>query len=186
MKQLQLEPGKGRLLISEPFLNDDFFHRSVVLLAENSENGTMGFILNKPVGHNVHELINDFPEFESEVYFGGPVDNQSLFFIHTIPHLIGSSFEIGGGIHYGGDFEKLREMVSLAMVQPDQIRFFAGYSGWDAGQLDFEMKEDSWLVFERPPKLLEMKPENLWGELLRKTHSEKAIWSNYPEDPNLN
>jgi putative transcriptional regulator len=77
MKQLQLAPGKGRLLISEPFLNDDFFHRSVVLLAENSENGTMGFILNKPVGHNVHELINDFPEFESEVYFGGPVDNQS-------------------------------------------------------------------------------------------------------------
>jgi putative transcriptional regulator len=186
MKMNLLPPNKGRIMLSEPFLQDSFFKRAVILLAENSEKGSMGFILNKPVGYQIHELISEFPEFDSPVYFGGPVESNSLFFIHTVPDLIDSAFEIGDGIHYGGNYEKLRNMVAMGMVQPDQVRFFAGYSGWDSGQLDFEMEEDSWLVFERPKTLLHMRPESLWSELLKQSHSKMAIWSNYPEDPNLN
>lgn len=186
MKHNLLLPDTGRILVSEPFLNDSFFRRSVILLAQNSEKGSMGFILNKPVGYNIHELINDFPEFDCPVYFGGPVESNSLFFIHTIPHLVESAFEIGGGIHYGGNFQKLKKLISLGLIKPHQIRFFAGYSGWDSGQLDFEMQEDSWLVFERPAHLLDMKPESLWGDLLKQSNSEMAIWSNFPEDPSLN
>lgn len=186
MKRNTLAPATGRILLSEPFLNDSFFRRSVILLAQNSERGSMGFILNKPVGYNIHELINDFPEMDNQVYFGGPVESNSLFFIHTIPQLIDSSFEIGGGIHYGGDFNKLKKLATVGLIKPHQIRFFAGYSGWDSGQLDFEMQEDSWLVFDRPKELLEMEPENLWGDLLKQTKSELAIWSNFPEDPTLN
>jgi putative transcriptional regulator len=186
MNHSLLNPEKGRILLSEPFLNDSFFKRSVILLAENTVEGSMGFILNKPVGYSIHELITDFPEFDSPVYFGGPVESNSLFFVHTIPQLIDSGFEIGGGIHYGGNFGKLKQLVSAGVVKPQDIRFFAGYSGWDAGQLDFEMNEESWLVFERPTQLLDMKPESLWGDLLKKSNSEMAIWSNYPEDPNLN
>lgn len=179
-------PEKGQILLSEPFLEDDFFKRSVILLAEDGQQGSMGFILNKPVGYRVHEVLNDFPEFDSEVYLGGPVENQSLFFIHTVPQLIGSAFEIAGGIHFGGNFEKLKEMVGLAMIQPEQIRFFAGYSGWDAGQLRHELEEQAWLIFDRPGKLMEMKPDDLWGALLRTTRNEKAIWSNFPDNPELN
>jgi putative transcriptional regulator len=186
MEHHRLAPAKGRILISEPFLDDSMFQRSVILLAENTDKGSMGFILNKPVGYKIHEVLNDFPEFASEIYLGGPVDNQSLFFIHSVPHLIDSSFEIGGGIFFGGDFDKLKSMIRLDLIRPDQIRFFAGYSGWDAGQLDFEMKEDAWMVFERPGQLLQMKAENLWGSFLRTTNSEKAIWSNFPENPELN
>jgi putative transcriptional regulator len=181
-----LEPQKGRILLSEPFLDDDYFNRSVVLLAEKTEQGSMGFILNKPIGYHIHELITDFPEFEAKVYWGGPVNNNALFFIHALPDLIGSHFEIGGGIHYGGDFEKLKQLIPAALIDPDKIRFFAGYSGWDAGQLDAEMRDDAWMVFERPAELLSTSPQLLWGDLLRSTHSEKAIWANFPENPNLN
>jgi putative transcriptional regulator len=87
MKMNLLPPDKGRILLSEPFLHDSFFKRSVILLAENSDKGSMGFILNKPVGYQIHELIAEFPEFNSPVYFGGPVESNSLFFIHTVPHL---------------------------------------------------------------------------------------------------
>lgn len=179
-------PVKGQILLSEPNLEDDIFKRSVILLAEDSDQGSMGFILNKPVGYRIHEVINDFPEFDSAVFLGGPVDNQSLFFIHTVPQLIGSSFEIAGGIHFGGDFNKLKELISIALIEPEQIRFFAGYSGWDSGQLRHELESEAWMIFDRPDTLLQMKSEELWGSLLRTTRTEKAIWSNYPENPELN
>jgi putative transcriptional regulator len=178
MKQRPLAPEKGRILLSEPFLNDSFFKRSVILMAENTENGSMGFILNKPV--------SDFPEFDAQVYFGGPVESNSLFFLHTVPDLLGFSFEIADGIYYGGHYDKVKQNAGLGLLKPNQIRFFAGYSGWDTGQLDFEMDEESWMVFERPRELLQMKPESLWGELLKQSHSEMAIWANYPDDPSLN
>jgi len=186
MKRENLLPATGRVLLSEPFLNDSYFKRSVVLLARSESNGAMGFILNKPVGYSIHELLNDFPEFNSPVYFGGPVESNSLFFIHTIPHLIESSFEIEGGIHFGGNYSKIKHLAGLGLIKPHQIRFFAGYSGWDSGQLDHEIEEDSWLVFNRPEKLLDMNPITLWGELLRHSKSDLAIWSNFPEDPTLN
>ncbi|MEX1188749.1 MAG: YqgE/AlgH family protein [Bacteroidia bacterium] len=186
MKPRQLAPEKGRILLSEPFLTDSFFKRSAILLAENTENGAMGFILNKPVGYVINELITDFPEFDAQVYFGGPVESNSLFFIHTVPDLLGFSFEIEDGIFYGGDYDKVKKYASLDLLKPSEIRFFAGYSGWDTGQLDFEMEEDSWLVFDRPETLLQMKPESLWGELLKQSRSEMAIWANYTDDPSLN
>jgi putative transcriptional regulator len=185
MKALS-NPIKGSLLISEPFLEDDFFNRSVILLAEQTSLGSMGFILNKPVGYAVHELLEEFPEFDAPVYFGGPVENNALFMIHTVPQLIGSAFEIAGGIHYGGDFDKLKELVPLGIIKPNQIRFFVGYSGWDAGQLDHEMKEESWLIFDRPSAILDLEPEALWGSLIRNSESEKAIWFNFPDNPTLN
>jgi putative transcriptional regulator len=186
MKKRLLSPEKGRILIAEPFMSDNYFVRSVILIAENNTRGAMGFILNKPVGYKIHELIQDFPEFDSPVYFGGPVDSNSLFFIHRIPQIIGSSFEIGDGLYYGGNFKKLKEAIQSGIVQTDDVRFFAGYSGWDAGQLDFEMMDDSWLVFDKPSNILQTSVQDLWGALLKTTGSELAIWSNYPEDPNLN
>jgi putative transcriptional regulator len=186
MKSNILSPASGRVLLSEPFLNDNYFKRSVVLLAKSDAEGSMGFILNKPVGHAIHELVNDFPELNSPVYFGGPVEKNSLFFIHTIPHLIESSFEIDGGIYFGGNFEKIKHFAGLGLISPHQIRFFAGYSGWDSGQLDHEIDEDAWLVFERPHKLMEKNPVSLWGELLRHSKSNLAIWSNFPDNPTLN
>ena len=186
MKSNNLKPETGRVIVSEPFLEDDFFTRSVVLLARVEESGVMGFILNKPLGNFVYEIIDDFPEFESPVYYGGPVDHDSLFFIHSIPELIGSHFKVGEGIYFGGDFEKLQHMIVSGLIEANQIRFFVGYSGWDSGQLDHELSSDCWLVFERPRQLLNLEVKSLWGELIRSTHSDLAIWSNFPEDPTEN
>lgn len=176
----------GRVIVSEPFLDDDFFTRSVVLLARMEDSGSMGFILNKPLGNFVHEIIDDFPYFEAPVFYGGPVENESMFFIHSIPNLIGFNFQIDQGLYFGGDFEKLKHLIVAGIIQQHQLRFFVGYSGWDSGQLDHELSEDCWFVFERPEILLEMEVKSLWSELIRSTHSEIAIWANFPEDPSQN
>jgi len=58
---------QGRILISEPFLSDTYFHRSVVFLTEHSEEGSVGFVLNKPVDLSVNDVLNDFPEIEEHI-----------------------------------------------------------------------------------------------------------------------
>lgn len=186
MKKSVQQPQKGHLLISEPFLNDDYFKRSVILLAENSASGSLGFILNKPLGYFLHELIKNFPESEFPVYLGGPVENNSLFFIHRLPQLIPNGFYIHNGWYYGGDFKQVKQAVALGLIKQNDIRFFAGYSGWDPGQLDHELKTESWFVFNQPDDFIKLSTERMWGEILRINHSEMAIWSNFPDDPTLN
>jgi putative transcriptional regulator len=186
MKTQNNIPEKGTLLLSEPFMSDSFFKQAVVLLADKNDKGALGFILNKPVGYYVHELIQDFPEFDAPVFFGGPVDSNSLFFIHKNPEKIKGGNEIGNGWFFGGNFNQIKKMVGLGLLDADDVRFFAGYSGWDAGQLDFEMEDDAWLVANEMFSTMTMKPETMWNELMRKSNSQHAIWSNLPENPELN
>ena len=87
MKKLS-KPGQGSLLVSEPFLLDSYFKRAVVLLSEHDSQGTLGFILNKPTDVKLNEAVDDFPEFDVPLYFGGPVETDTLFYIHTVGELI--------------------------------------------------------------------------------------------------
>lgn len=186
MKFGNRNPKKGNLLLSEPFMNDAYFKQTVVLLADKNEKGALGFILNKPIGYYVHELIQDFPEFDAPVYFGGPVDSNSLFFIHRLPDKIIGGNEITQGWYFGGNFEEIKKHIRLGLLKPDDVRFFAGYAGWDAGQLDFELDENAWLIASDCEEFMVMNPNTMWGDLLRQTRSNLAIWSNLPENPQLN
>jgi len=182
-----IPPASGRILISEPLLQDFYFKRSVVLLADHSEEGTFGLILNKPVDVRFNEVIKDFPNFNASLYLGGPVQTSNLYFIHTLGDLIGGSMKIQDGLYWGGDIEKVKEMMMLNQITPLNSRFFIGYSGWVSKQLDRELDENSWVVSSASTEQLIMgNPEYLWRDIVRTLGKEFALWANYPPDPLLN
>src|SRR5664279_3457863 len=132
---MKLNPEKGKLLVSEPFLNDPNFKRTIILLTEHSEEGSVGFILNKPTDLKFNDTVDDFPDFDAPIYFGGPVQLNALQFIHKAGKVIEGSIEISDGLYWGGNFDSLRDLVEAHAVDPDDFRFFIGYSGWEDGQL---------------------------------------------------
>jgi putative transcriptional regulator len=187
MKQNEQKPVQGTLLVSEPFLADNTFKRSVILLSEHDDSGTLGFILNKPTEVKVHDALEDFPEFDSNLFFGGPVETDSLFYIHTLGLQLSGSREIASGIFWGGSFEQLKQMIAAGKVRPNQIRFYAGYSGWDPKQLDHELEEHSWMVSGCSKQFTFYDdPKCLWSQVLKSMGTEYAILANFPEDPNWN
>jgi putative transcriptional regulator len=188
---IDIKPTKGKLLISEPsILNDNDFNRSVILLTEHDQNGTVGFILNKLSNYTVQDLV---PEIESnhKVYLGGPVAEDNLYFVHRVPNMIPNSIEIetndSGGIYWGGDFEAVQDLLSSNSLSPNDIRFFLGYSGWSKNQLDNEIKITSWIIKDNNyQNIFETNPETLWKDELLKLDSTYQIWANAPKNPNLN
>ncbi len=186
MKKLS-KPAQGSLLISEPFLLDSYFKRAVVLLSEHDEQGTLGFILNKPTDVSLNDAVEDFPEFDAPLYFGGPVETDTLFYIHTLGEKLKGAKPIVPGIWWGGDYDQLKFMIDTKQIKPEQIRFYAGYSGWEPKQLEGELKEKAWLVSSTNKKFTFFdNPKVLWSQVLRSMGNEYAILANFPEDPNLN
>jgi putative transcriptional regulator len=187
IKTNNLKPARGRILISEPFLVDYFFKRSVVLLAEHNDEGTFGVILNKPVRAKFNDVVKDFPFFETRLYLGGPVQGDSLFFIHTLGDEIPESSEVLDGIFWGGDIEMIREMIAVGKITSDQIRFYIGYSGWAPQQLDDELKRNSWVVSHiNAEQILKTKPKLMWDKALRQLGGDYSLWTNFPDDPTSN
>ena len=130
---------KGNLLIAEPSITGDIdFNRAVILLADHGKDGSVGFILNKPLDFSISDLL---PEITSEftVYKGGPVEQDNLYFIHNVPEMISESIEISNGVFWGGDFEATKILINNGQISKDNIRFFLGYTGWEARQLQNEI-----------------------------------------------
>lgn len=183
----QSEPYSGSILVSEPHLNDYYFSKSVVLLADHSEEGSFGIIVNKPISKNLNEVVEGFPPFNAPVYLGGPVSTDSLFYIHTLGDEIEGSSLIMEGIYWGGNIEQVRTLMEASRINPDQIRFFIGYSGWTPNQLNEELERHSWVVCNASvDEIIVKDTSSLWMRFLRCLGDEYAIWSNYPADPALN
>lgn len=187
IKTNNIEPGKGKILISEPFLGDYYFKRSVVLLADHNEEGSFGLILNKPLDIKLGEVVHDFPNFDAVVYLGGPVESDNLFFIHTLGDQIEGSFEILNGLYWGGKMEVVKEMMLLKKINPDQIRFYIGYSGWSPNQLIEELERNAWVVSRTNTKLLlKTNPDQLWETSLHQLGGDYSYWPKFPIDPMQN
>tara|TARA_R110002167_G_scaffold335521_1_gene542837 strand:- start:1485 stop:2045 length:561 start_codon:yes stop_codon:yes gene_type:complete len=181
-------PKKGKLLIAEPTLTGDVsFNRSVVLLAEHNEDGSVGFILNKPLEYNISDLVSEI-NIPFQVYNGGPVEQDNLYFIHKVPHLIENSVEISDGIYWGGDFEKTIDLINNKLISEEDIRFFLGYSGWSSLQLDQELSSKSWIVLknEYESAIIQKSSVAFWKEKMIELGGNYLLWSNAPENPNLN
>lgn len=179
---------KGTLLIAEPSIMGDYsFARTVILLAEHTREGSVGFIINKPLKYTLNELV---PEINAtfQIFDGGPVEKDNLYFIHNIPELIPNSIEISNGIYWGGDYELTKKLINRGKIQKENVRFFLGYSGWESHQLEQEMKSSSWIISENPykSKLIEKAASDFWKEKLLELGGDYLIWSNAPENPNYN
>ena len=179
---------KGQLLIAEPSIIGDLsFNRSVILLADHNQDGSVGFIINKPLKYTINDLVPDV-EANFKIYNGGPVEQDNLYFIHNIPELIPNSVEISSGIFWGGDFELTRKLINSGEIKKDNIRFFLGYTGWEAQQLENEMKSNSWILTENlyENKIIGKSTTDFWKEKILELGGEYIIWSNAPENPLLN
>ena len=187
IKSNNVAPKKGRVLIAEPFLAGDYFNRSVVLLVAYSDKGAVGFILNKKVDLSLQHAFPGFPEFDTEIYLGGPVATDSIYFIHTLGDKIPGSIHVLGNLFWGGDFEFIKHAITTGSIKATDIRFFLGYSGWDAGQLEDELKEDSWLVTDinQEAVMEDLNPES-WFNFVKRAGSRYSVWKNFPENPSLN
>ena len=185
---IALRPDKGYLLIAKPSIIGDLsFNRSVILLADHNDEGSVGFILNKPLEYTLSDFI---PEIDSaiKVYNGGPVEQDNLYFIHTVPDLIDKSTAITNGIYWGGDFEMVMEHISNDSITENNIRFFLGYSGWDALQLDEELEVNTWVVQKNKYKeqIIKNSDQAMWRNHMVKLGGAYSIWSNAPENPSYN
>ncbi|MFO8053621.1 MAG: YqgE/AlgH family protein [Bacteroidales bacterium] len=182
-----LAPKAGRLLISEPFLQDMFFKRSVVLLADHNKDGSFGLILNKPVEMKFNEIVQNFPHFEVPLYMGGPVKTDSVFFIHSLGDQIKNSYPIIPGLYWGGDIEDVKQMIREKALGKYQIKFFLGYSGWSENQLNEELERNSWVITDtRSKEVLEKPAESMWQKMVKSLGKEFDIWTKLPHDPRLN
>ncbi|MEX0967566.1 MAG: YqgE/AlgH family protein [Bacteroidia bacterium] len=181
-------PQPGKLLISEPFLYDPNFKRSVILLCEHHDKGDLGFILNKPLEniflHDVVEMQNgkDIP-----VYFGGPVQQNTLHFLHREPDLIESSQCITEGLYWGGNFDLVKLKLDSGEYDPANFRFFIGYSGWGETQLQEEVDQHSWIVTSvKVGDIFQPDLSFLWRSLLKRMGGKFRIYANSPENPQYN
>jgi putative transcriptional regulator len=177
----------GRVLISEPFLSDQYFRRSVVYLTEHSKTGSLGFVLNKALEMSIGEVLEDFPPVEFPVSLGGPVSTNTIHYLHTLGDEIPGSVHVKDGIFWGGDFDSMKELVREGKATKKELRFFLGYSGWSEKQLDGELEMNAWLIGEIPASLV-MKggSTEFWTNTLEGLNAKYKAWANFPEDPGLN
>lgn len=183
----KLKPEAGRLLISEPYLSDPNFERTIILLCEHNEEGSVGFVLNKPSLSKLNELINDLSDLENVLCIGGPVQQDTLHFLHQCPDIDGA-IEVSDNIYWGGEFEQLIGKIESQQIDASEVKFFVGYSGWSPGQLEEEIKLNSWIVSNRVSSelIFETPVEEMWRLTLRKMGGRFSMYSNYPVDPTMN
>lgn len=173
----------GQVLLAEPFMLDPFFRRSVVLLCEHHDQGSMGFILNKSIDVKLNDLVSEFPSFDADVFYGGPVQTDTLHYIHNVGDLLEDSLPICRGVWWGGDFDKLKLLASASLIMPENIRFFVGYAGWSSGQLDEEMESGSWMTANMDPNyVFKANPQGLWSQVMYNKGNLYEVLSELPED----
>ena len=182
------KPEKGSVLISEPFLTDDYFARSVIYLCDHTEDGSYGFVLNKFIDIKLSDVVEGFPDIDFKVGIGGPVDTSNLFYVHDFGKGLNNSLSISNGLFIGGSFDSMNLILKDTPDKAKGIRFFIGYSGWEKGQLDEELQEKSWIVVNSIKKdtILDTENERLWKDIMTKLGGKFKVMSEFPLNPSDN
>jgi putative transcriptional regulator len=176
----------GSILISEPFSRDAYFGKSIVLITEHNKNGTVGFILNKPVVMPLSDLMKDFPDIKTNISIGGPVETNSVHFIHTLGKQIPETKTILDGLFWGGDFKKLQQLATLGLVDQHHVKFFIGYSGWKPDQLKSEIEKNYWKIGKMGISAMIDNDPRMWYSIVNKLGTSFKPWLNVPENPSWN
>jgi putative transcriptional regulator len=181
----------GRLLVASPLLGDPSFARAVVLLLDHDEEGALGVIINRPTPVGVAQVLPDWQPFATTpgvLFQGGPVALDSALGLATMPTGIEDEEPLGWRRVSGGlglvDLDTPPEILAPEMAD---LRIFAGYAGWGAGQLEAELAEDAWyVVTAEATDAFSAQPETLWRSVLRRQPGELAFVSTCPDDPTMN
>ena len=188
MEQNGISPAPGVVLIAHPWLMDPNFQRSVIFLCEHEdEKGSFGLVLTRPLDHRLGEFVETLSTTDNVLFSGGPVQPETLHFLHRHGRLVDSAIEVQDDLYWGGDFDLVQALVLAGDAHDDTARFFAGYSGWGPGQLADELEEGSWILTTAPTDvILETNPDDLWRVLLRRMGGPFALMANFPTDPRNN
>lgn len=188
---MQNTPERGSFLIANPRLHDPNFARTVVLICEYNEGGAFGLIVNRTSSVSISEVLHDdahAAEKKDKVFTGGPVQKNHLLYLHSDYSLTNNgSKEICKGAYLGGDANYLRGLLLNKSKEDISLRLYMGSSGWGAGQLDEELKINSWIVCPANESFIfHPKPDKVWREVLYSMGGQYALLSTYPSDPILN
>ncbi len=176
----------GNLLIAEPFMGDTNFERSVVLVCNHSDEGTFGLVLNQLTDIQLGDVIEDI-RVDLPLFVGGPVQQNTLHFIHRRPDLIDNSIRLLDGLYWSGDFGQIQEALNVGTLTGRDARFFIGYSGWTEGQLADELSQKAWIVGHTDPDFLFDTPADaFWRGVLKRMGGAYKSIAHYPTDPRLN
>lgn len=176
---------KGNLLIAQPALYDFTFNRSVVLISDHNDKGSVGFILNKPLNQTVNFYVSDL-DCDFEVYSGGPVETENLYYVHSRPDLIGGSEHIIHNLYWSGNYEDVKAALLDKSITQNEIRFYLGYSGWGEDQLKAEIEDKAWIVIDDNLDIFKNWDNNLWKQEMQRLGGEHLLWINTPADPSMN
>ena len=183
-----MESLQGQLLVAAPRLSDPNFFHTVVLLVQHNEDGALGLVLNRPLAASVHQVWQQVAEspclIEGVIHQGGPCEGP-LMVVHADEDA--SDLRIADGLHFSTNKDAIERLVGSG---DSPTRFFIGYAGWAAGQLEAEIETASWLAVPPKPEHIFDEAEDLWQELHRAaTRAAQSTWippEIMPDDPSLN
>lgn len=180
---------KGDIIVSLPSSNplDAPFSRTVILIADQNSEGSIGFILNKPMDLTLDQLIPS-AQASFTVYDGGPVEQDKIFCIHNVPELIHDSQLIQDQLYWGGDYEQIFSLLNQGLIKKENLRFFLGYTGWDYEQLNNELEDNFWIKsnITNPEELFHQNSKDFWKKTIQALGSRYDVWQNAPQNPNFN
>ena len=179
---------QGCVLLSDPFAQDPYFSRSAILLCRHNKKETFGFVLTNYIEIDLHKLDENLPEIITKISYGGPVEKDHLFYIHTFGKEIEGAEQIIDTLYFGGDYEMLFELIKADPKRINEVRFFIGYAGWDFDQLNNEMKDHSWIAVTNitEKEILSTSSDHFWKDCMTKQGSKFEMISNFPLNPNEN
>ena len=176
----------GVLLVAPPYSTDLYFSKTVVLIVKHDDKGSIGFILNRPTEFMTEDMISEISKFDSKIFFGGPVQVDSLHFIHKLGNKISDTEKVKNDIYWGGSFETLYKLINEGKANPYNVKFFLGYSGWAPNQLKNELEMDYWYVVPSNKYDIWADTSNLWKQVILDLGFNDKIIKNIPSDPMLN
>lgn len=178
---------KGKLLISTPDTTGDIFSRSVILIVEHNHEGAFGLILNKR-HRNISAKLETITGFEVNIYEGGPVETDKIFFIVKGSPITENALAINSNFYVSEDIETIFSALIEHSLEADQVKIFAGYSGWSSQQLENEIQRKFWTVVDDAYQLdyTSSTGETLWRQIMQNLGGQNLLWMNTPIDVHLN